>query len=270
MKKHLSWNILKRFSMRNEPGFTLQDVSREFPGKKTVYLAKVLAEMVSMGMLCKIARNNYHIIPLNADPETYVPDSILIAKQLMHNKEYYIGYASALKIHGISSWSDSKEYVVSTKQTKPSIRKIQGVTYQFIQHDEDRFFGFTSMWINPLEKAMVSDLEKTIVDIVTKPQLAGGIIKVGQSIFEAKAEIDQDKLFYYIDRNGNKSAKKRFLYLTELLGLNWTAEHDIMMEELGSGISLLDPATPDLGKIRKKFGLKINADPDQIKREILF
>jgi predicted transcriptional regulator of viral defense system len=54
------------------------------------------------------------------------------------------------------------------------------------------------------------------------------------------------------------------------LDLDWTDEHKKMMEELGSGISLLDPSTPDQGRSKKKFGLKINVDPIHIKNEVLF
>ena len=116
---------------------------------------------------------------------------------------------------------------------------------------------------------MVSDLERTLVDIATRPQHCGGIVEVGNAIFQAKDRTDQDKLFYYFARNMNKSAKKRFLFITDLLDLEWTTEHERMMKELGSGISLLDPAAPDQGRKRKKFGLKINVDPIRIKKKVL-
>jgi predicted transcriptional regulator of viral defense system len=250
-------------------GFTFQDVARAFPEKNRVHLARILAEMVNNGMLCKITRGNYHIIPVNADPQNYAPDGHQVAKYLMQNKEYYIGYASAIKIHGLMLQSEAREYVVTKRQMKPAIRSCGGITYQFIQHDATRFFGFTSIWINQFEKAMVSDLERTIVDIATKPQHCGGIVEVGNAISQAQDRTDHDKLFYYFARNMNKSAKKRFLFLTDLLDLEWTTEHERMMEELGTGISLLDPAAPDQGRKMKKFGLKINVDPIRIKMKVL-
>jgi len=42
-------------------------VVREFLEKNRVHLARILADMVDKGMLCKIPRDNYHIIPFNAD-----------------------------------------------------------------------------------------------------------------------------------------------------------------------------------------------------------
>jgi len=269
MSSHLKLNIIKQFSSKNMFGFTFQDVAREFPEKHPVYLARILAGMVDKGMLCKITRDNYHIIPINADPETYVPDRHQVAKYIMKNKEYYLGYASAIKIHGLTLQSEAGDYVVTKKQMKPAIRSFGGIRYQFIQHGATRFFGFSSIWINQLEKAMVSNLERTIVDIATKPQFCGGIVEVGNAIFQAKDRTDHDKLFYYFARNMNKSAKKRFLFLTDLLDLEWTAEHERMIEELGPGISLLDPAAPDQGRKRSKFGLKINVDPIHIKKEVL-
>jgi len=265
----MKWKIIKQFARRNTFGFTFQEVLKEFPEKNPVHLARVLAGMVEEGMLFKITRDNYHIIPFNADPETYVPDGLQVAKFIMQNKEYYIGYASAMKIHGLKLQTGDREYVVTNKQMKPAIRSFGGITCQFIQHDATRFFGFSSIWINQIDKAMVSDLEKTIVDIATKPNFCGGIIEVGNAIFKANARIDHDKLLYFLARNRSKSAKKRFLFLTDLLELEWTAEHERMMEELGSGISLLDPAAPDQGRKRTKFGLKMNVDPIEIQKKIL-
>ena len=319
MSSQLIWSILKQFASRNSLCFTFQDVVKEFPEKNRVYLSRILADMVRKGMLCKITRDNYHIIPFNADAETYYPDAHQVAKCIMQNKEYYIGYASALKLHGLKSLSEVKEsdpnqsqlqqadpnqsqlqqvdpnqsqlqqadpnqsqfqkahpkethpieYVVTRKQTRLSIRSFGGITCQFIQHDENRFFGFDSIWINEHEKAMFSDLEKTLVDIATKPRLVGGIVEVGNAFFQAKARTDHTKLFLYFARNRNKSAKKRFLFLTDLLGMEWTNEHKRMMEELGTGISLLDPSAPDQGRKRRKFGLKINVDPLHIKEMVL-
>jgi predicted transcriptional regulator of viral defense system len=116
---------------------------------------------------------------------------------------------------------------------------------------------------------MVSDLEKTLVDIATKPQYCGGIVEVGKAIFNSKDRIDKEKLFYYFMENRNESAMKRFLFLTDLLDLEWTAKHKTLMDEIGSGKSLLDTSAPSYGKKDGKFELKINVDPTLIVKEVL-
>ena len=262
-------NIIRQFSRKNMYGFTFLDVIREFPEKNRVYLARMLADMVDKGMLYKIAHCNYNIIPLNADPDTYIPERHQLSKYIMQNKEYYIGYASALKIHGLTTQSVAREYVVTKMQMKPAIRSFGGITYQFIKQDATRFFGFSSVWINQFEEAMVSDLERTIVDIATRPQLCGGIFELGNAIFQAKDRTDYDKLFYYFARNLNKSAKKRYLFLINLLDLEWSTEHERMMKDLGPSISILDPAAPNLGRNSGQFGLKINVEPSRIRKQVL-
>jgi predicted transcriptional regulator of viral defense system len=265
----MNWSIIKQFSCGNTLGFTFQDVLKKFPEKNPDQLARILANMVDKGMLCKISRDKYHIIPFNADPATYVPDRHQVTKYMMLNKAYYIGYASALKIHGLSLQPEAREFVVTKKQISPAIRSFGGGMYQFIKADTTRFFGFSSIWINQFEKAMVSDIEKTIVDIASKPHYCRGIVEVGKAILQSKNRTDHNKLFYYFARNMNISAKKRFLFLTDLLGLEWTTEHQRMMDELGTGISLLDTAAPDQGRRMSKFGLKINVDPVHLKMKVL-
>lgn len=265
----MKWTIIKQFSSKNVFGFTLQDVTREFPERNRIYLARTLADMVDKGVLCRISQGIYHIIPVHADPKTYTPDGYQVTKYIMQDMEYYIGYASAMKIHGLKRQPEARVYVLTTKQMKPAIMSYGDITCQFIQHKASRFFGFSSICINPLEEAMVSDLERTMVDIATKPQYCGGIAEVGKAIVQSQDRIDSKKLFYYFAKNKNTSAIKRFLFLTDLLGLKWTTEHTILMDEIGSGTSLLDPSAPHHGKKESKFGLKINVDPTLIKKEIL-
>jgi len=66
-------------------------------------------------------------------------------------------------------------------------RSFGGTKYQFIQYGASRFLSFSRIRISQLEKGMISDLVRTIVDIATKPQLCGGIVEVGNAIFQAKA-----------------------------------------------------------------------------------
>lgn len=249
--------------------FRFQDVVKEFPGESHSRLRRTLAIMVGNGMLCKLSRNIYHIVPLAADPGRYEPDGRVVAKYIMQAEKYYIGYTTALRIHGLSTQDTAKVYVVTEKPMKPTVREIRGTTYQFISHHSDRIFGFRDIWINHQDQVKVSDLEKTIVDMASNPSPLESIIDFGKAIFKARNRTDYDKLFYYFSRNGNRSAIKRYLYLVDLLSLEWTSGHELMMNELGTGTSVLDPKGNKHGKNAAKFGLKINVDPDLLKKGVL-
>ena len=243
----MKWEIIKKFSTRNKNCFRYKDVIAEFPDKDPSHLSKILASMVSMGMLMRLYRDLYCIIPLSADPESYSPDSRLIAKCLMKGKGYYIAYSSAMDIHGLTDQPRAWTMVVTERQRQPSILNIKGTEFHFIYHSYSRFFGYEEFWISTQEQAMVSDLEKTIVDAVSKPQLCGGIAGVGKAIYHARERTDLQKLFYYLARNGSHAAKKRYLFLSDILELEWTSDHQRLLDDSGASISLLNPIGPDQG-----------------------
>lgn len=268
MRNIVSWDIIKRFSGADQDCFTFQDVLLEYPDVNKIYLSRVLSGMVEKGMLIKLSRNLYYIVPQSADPQKYIPDWHLVAKYLMRGKKYYIGYYSAMQVHGLITQPSLKEIIVTNLQIKPSIKKIRGVEFQFVYHIEPRFFGFKNIWIDKHNKVMVSDLEKTFVDALTRPHLSGGLVEVGKALYESKEKIDYQKLLDHLDRNESEATKKRFLFLVELLGLTWTNHYDEMLKEMGKSFPVLDTTGPNQGRKNSKFGLKINIDISTIKNSI--
>jgi len=268
MKSELSWDIIKRFSGIDEDCFSYNDVLREYSNTHKIQLSKILAGMVEKGMLIKLNRDLYHIVPTNLDANSYIPDWHLVAKHLMKGKRYYIGYYSAMQIHGLITQPSLNEIIVTDLQIKPSLKKIQEANFQFVYHTKERFFGYENTWINQSEKVSVSDLEKTLVDSVSKPHLSGGLIEIGKAVYESKDKINLQKLLDYLIRNGSHAAKKRYLFLVDLLGMKWTSYHEGLLKNTGTSYPLLDTSGPDQGKKDSRFGLKINIDTETIKNSI--
>ena len=268
MRSEFSWDIIRRFSGNDQDCFNFQDIIEEYPDTDKIYLSKVLSGMVDKGMLIKLSRNLYHIVPSSEDSSSYIPDWHLVARYLMKGKDYYIGYYSAMQIHGLTTQPSLKEFIATNRQVIPSSRKIKDVEFQFVTLKSSRFFGFKSTWINQHEKVIVSDLEKTIVDAVSKPKLCGGMIEIGKAIYETRDKVNLDKLISYLIQYESQVAIKRYLYLCGLLSLEWTAHHESLLRKIGSSFSLLDTTGPNQGRKNSKFRLKINVDPDTIKKSI--
>jgi predicted transcriptional regulator of viral defense system len=268
MRNPYNWDIIKKFSGNDQDCFSFKDVLTEYPEMDKYYLSKVLSGMVERGMLIKLNRDLYHIVPSSADPETYIPDWHLVAKYLMKKKQYYIGYYSAMQIHSLITQPSLKEIIVTNLQVKPAIKIIRGIEFQFVYHIEPKFFGFKNTWIDKHNKVMVSDLEKTLVDALTRPHLSGGLVEVGKALYESKEKIDYQKLLDYLNRNENEATKKRYLFLVELLGLTWTNNYDEILEKIGPSFPVLDTTGPNQGKKDTRFGLKVNIDVSTIKNSI--
>lgn len=264
----LNWNILKSFSNDGQDCFHFADVIEKFPTTERQYLSNVLSNMVRKGMLIKLRRDIYFIVPIDSDASTYFPDWHLVAKELVKGKKYYIGYYSAMQIHGLITQPSLTEIIVTDSQIKPSKLKIKGVEFQFVTHTKTRFFGFKNTWINKHDKVMVSNLEKTLVDALTKPHLCGGIVEIAKAIYETREKVNVELLIEYLIQNDSNAAIKRYLFLCSLLSINWTIDHESMMTKLVSNYSLLDTSAPNEGKYNSKFGLKINMDVLTIKNAI--
>ncbi len=264
----LNWNILKSFSNDGQDCFHFADVIEKFPTTERQYLSNVLSNMVRKGMLIKLRRDIYFIVPIDSDASTYIPDWHVVAKELVKGKKYYIGYYSAMQIHGLITQPSLNEIIVTDSQIKPSKLKIKGVEFQFVTHTKTRFFGFKNTWINKHDKVMVSNLEKTLVDALTKPHLCGGIVEIAKAIYETREKVNLELLIEYLIQNDSNAAIKRYLFLCNLLSINWTIDHESMMTKLVSNYSLLDTSAPNEGKYNSKFGLKINMDVLTIKNAI--
>lgn len=267
MKDRIDWDIIKQFSCKETLCFSFEDVIAEYPSKDKNYITKVLSRMVTNGLLTRLKKGLYHIVPLNQDANSFIPDWHLVAKYLMKNKEYYIGYYSAMQIHGLITQPSLKEIIVTNAQIKPSVITIKDIDFQFVYHIDKRFFGFTDTWVDDHNKVKCSNLEKTLVDALSKPHYCGGMVEVGKAIHETRDKISKDKLFDYLVRLESYAATKRYLFLCDLLDI-WSAYHEGMLAKTGRSISLLDTSAPDQGKANHKFGLRINVDVDTIKNAV--
>ena len=268
MEKNLQWDIIKRFSSEEMICFAFKEVLDSYPDRDKNYLAKVLYQMVKEGLLIRLKKGLYHIVPLNEDAQYFIPDWHLVAKYLMRNKRYYIGYYSAMQIHGLITQPSLKEIIVTDIQIKPGVTKIKDVDFQFVHHIDKRFFGFENIWIDDHNKVKCSDLEKTLVDSLSKPHYSGGIVEIGKAIHETRERVNTVRMFDYFLQFQSHAATKRYLFISHLLDI-WSEEHQQAVLNITSSISSLDTTAPAEGsKVNSRFGLKININPDAIKEAI--
>ena len=214
-----SSKILTEFISKGKNWFTLQDVYIRFPELSADSLRLQLKRMADEGLLMRIKEGAYYIIPFEQDSELFMPDWHLLAEPLA-TSGYYVGYYSALQIHNLITQPSLKEQIVVNKQVKPAEIKIKGVKFQFIYHNETHFFGYKKVWIDDFNRVLASDLEKTFIDCLYKPEYAGGIIEIAKAIFMAKDKIKYDTLLKYALKFNSQAVIKRLGYLLELLNIN--------------------------------------------------
>ena len=264
----LEWDIIKTFSQSDTPCFSYEEAVSQFEDTNPTYLAQVLSKMVKKNMLVKLRRGLYYIVPLDQSGQKFIPNWHLVAKYLMKGKNYYIGYYSALQVHNLITQPSLTEIIVTDKQVKPSQIEIQGIRFQFVYHNKDRFFGAKNTWIDNFNKVKCSDLEKTIVDSFVTPHYSQGMVEIAKAVYETKDKISLDKLFDYFARSGSKVAVRRYVFICDLLEISSSYHESALQNNKTGTILLLDTSLSDEGRIDTRYELKINRDTQTIKQSI--
>ena len=191
----------------------------------------------------------------------------LIAEHLVNDTKHYIGYYSALQIHNLITQPSLKEQIVVSKQLRPSEIQIKDISFQFIYHNEKHFFGAKKIWIDSFNKVMCSDLEKTIIDCLFKPDYAGGIVEIARAIYISKDKIKYNKLLEYAKKFNSQAVIKRLGFLLEILEINTNIIDELQKLKTASCITL-DTELPKTGKRISRWSIQQNLEIETIKSAI--
>lgn len=256
--------ILSYFNNKNKVCFEYKDALRVLPNSKENTVRKLLSDMTSRGLLMRIKDGIYYIIPYEENPETFMPDWHIIVKSLVKEAKHYIGYYSALQIHNLITQPSLKEQIVVAKQIRPSEIKIKDITFQFIYHNESHFFGEKKTWIDSFNKVSCSDIEKTIIDCLFKPDYAGGIVEVARAIYNTQEKLNYSKLLEYAVRFNSQAVIKRLGYILELFEIETDIIEELQKMKTASYV-VLDTELPKTGKRNSRWSIQQNLDIETIK-----
>ncbi len=259
--------LLSYFNGQNMNCFDNSLASKALPNSKPSTVRELLSDMTKRGILMRLKDGVYYIIPYEQNAETFMPDWHLIAEHLVNDAKHYIGYYSALQIHSLITQPSLKEQIVVSKQIRPSEIKIKDVPFQFIYHNEKHFFGSKKIWIDSFNKVMCSDLEKTFIDCLFKPDYAGGIVEVARAIYTSKDKIKYDTLLEYAKKFDSQAVIKRLGFLLEILEINTKVIQELQ-QMITSSYVLLDTELPKTGKRISRWSIQQNLESETIKSAI--
>ena len=262
-----SSEILTYFNQMNKECFDYSEAVNALPQSGESALKELLSDMVKRGLLMRLKKGLYYIIPYEQEADAFMPDWHLIAEHLTKGTDHYIGYYSALQIHNLITQPSLKEQIVVAKQMRPSTFKIKNVMFQLIYHNEKHFFGSKKIWIDSFNKVICSDLEKTFVDCLFKPDYAGGIVEIARAIYTSKDNIKFDKLLEYTERFKSQAVIKRLGFLLETLEIETGITKQLHKAKTASYVPL-DTELPKSGKLMSRWSIQQNLETETIQSAI--
>ncbi len=259
--------LLSYFNGQNMNCFDYSWASKALPDSKASTIRELLSDMTKRGLLMRLKNGVYYIIPYEQDPQTFMPDWHLLAGHLVNDAKYYIGYYSALQIHNLITQPSLKEQIVVSRQIRPSELKIKDIPFQFIYHNEKHFFGVKNIWIDSFNKVLCSDLEKTFIDCLFKPNYAGGIVEVARAIYASRDNIKYDTLLEYTKKFDSQAVIKRLGFILEILEIHNNIIGELQQMKTDSFV-VLDTELPNTGKRISSWSIQQNIETETIKSAI--
>jgi predicted transcriptional regulator of viral defense system len=217
--------------------------------------AKRLARWREQGWLSRVGSGAY--VPASIDTlgsDRVLDDGWILVPVLF--EPAYVGGRTAAE-HWDLTEQIFKDIVVMTGQAI-RVKHLERQGFQFtLKHlNRKKIFGTKPVWRHKT-KVQVSDLHRTVVDMLDDPALGGGIQQVTDCLqaYFKRADSEDQKLIEYGDQLGNGAVFKRLGFLAEMCS-NRDALVQLCSARLTAGYARLDPAL-DCRRLISKWRLLI-------------
>lgn len=176
----------------------------------------LIAYYKNRGKVISIRRGLYATVPKGFDTKNYQVDPFILASKLA--ADAVLSHHTALEVLGKAYSMTRRVTFLSTSKVAPL--KFQGMTYQRVRvHPELTFqkkeeFGTTTI-IRQDSEIKLTGFERTLVDLLARPDLAGGWEEIWRSL-ESIEYFDLDIIYdYLLLLNNTTSFAKVGFYLEQ-------------------------------------------------------
>lgn len=235
----------------------MRELSKEF-GISNSYINECLSILRQQGWIENIKPGLYSLSPilLSGHPVSEYEIAMSLIDQVA------IAYWSAMHYHQLTQQIPHKIFLLTitdTKLPRTVIGKdreivINKIHYHLLSIKKEHYFGIKKFWIESV-KVNITDLERTLVDAISKPKYCGGFAEVVEAFKLAQDKIDIVRIINYSKMMGVSNMRR----------LGWTLEYIGIKSELiqelqirFSGYIKLNSSGPNTGQFNKKWGVRIN------------
>jgi len=189
--------------------------------------AKILARWTKQGLLRRVGRGAYVSVPIELIESSQVIEDPWVLVPALFGPAYVGGWTAAE--HWDLTEQIFREIFVFTARPLRDRRRVSGI------------FGKKAVW-RLHTKVLVSDIDRTMLDLLDDPSVGGGIQHVADCFerYLQQKESRTGRLIEYADRLGNGAVFKRLGFLCERLGTVPDLEEE-SRARLTKGHAMLDP-----------------------------
>jgi len=246
--------------------FRLEDV-RRILGLEEPTVRSLVRKLVNRGVASRLKPGLFILVPFELGREReYMGNPLIVARELVGGKDYFLSHGTAMEIHGMVTQPQLVVHVTTPAQHRPI--RIMGTEFRFLATGRDGFFGLADHWITKQEKVRVSDPERTVIDGLRMPEYCGGLTELAKGIWIRKPDLKAGRLVDYALRMNVGAVTRRLGYLMELYDIGTSEDRDRLRNLLTDTYSSLDPLLPAEGKYLRKWRLRLNVSPDELRSTV--
>lgn len=215
------------------------------------------------GLVTRLKAGLYNLVPFELGRATeHIGSPYLIAREVAGNAPYYLSHGTALELHRMLTQPSLTIHVSCTRRIRP--QTIGGYEYRFVLVTEAQIFGMAKHWVTKEQSVMISDMERTIIDSLRRPDLAGGITEIAKGLWMKRDSLNIERLIEYALRLDVGAVLRRLGYLLEHSGMANETTLQPLHNKLSATYQRLDPMLPQGGSFLSRWRLRLNVSPEEL------
>ena len=232
----------KLVAVINEAGdiIRIEDVVSALPvGRSDA--AKLLSRWASQGWLRRVGPGVYVAVSLDSlESERILDDPWILVPALY--APAYIGGWTAAEHWDLTEQLFRQILVVTTKTVRKKREMRDGAQFIMRHIHERKFFGTKPVW-RGRSKILISDVHRTIIDMLDEPSIGGGIQHVADclAVYLKRPDRNDEILIDYAKELANGAVFKRLGFLVEKYP-NTGVLTEGCLKHMTKGNAKLDPA----------------------------
>jgi predicted transcriptional regulator of viral defense system len=249
--------VIARLSYEKVSLITQEQFDRWFKFNQALR-KQVIFRLKKKGILTAIKRGVYFYSPLESGPAGSNINEFLIPPVFFPKGNYYVGYATMYNYYG---FTDQLFQVIYILNTSLQIEKAIGsMRFKMVKISPRRMYGLEKIRVRDAE-VVVSDRERTLVDLIYFPEPISGLKKAFEILKEEVKgrKIDTKKLIKYALEFPDTSTVKRIGFVLEKAGLNEKQLKSLLKIAKRTSLINLYPSHSRKGRINRKWMVIENA-----------
>jgi predicted transcriptional regulator of viral defense system len=192
----------------------------------------VIRSLRRKGWLQQASWGKYLLIPPDQGPDALGEGNLLaLASRIAEPHPYYLGYGTAAAHYGLTTQHRNTIWIVTPARLRD--RHLNDSKVRIVNPVQRKFFGFASVDVLGYAVQM-SDIEKTAIDCIDRPDLCGGIGEAAIILAAASRRCDWSKVASYLQRIASKPLTQRFGWLADHVGADIPTDARAQILQLAS------------------------------------